>query len=186
MVILNMKKLCGFFFVTIIMLLSMCGCSAIGDKTDPAVLAENQYIDTVNQKLVSFSDCTNALSDSLAQVADITTVPTSSQMENIESCMKNLSAVCAQIQVMTPTEKYINAQTMLNDSMQKYTSAMDKCQELLNFYREYDTKIRSYNDPVKGGSELKQQAEQIYAEFADILQQATSEFHTAQAEFNDA
>lgn len=180
-----MKKLYGLFFIAIIALFSVCSCNLWdNDKTDPKIAAENKYVDAINQKLVSFSDYANAFSDSLEEIAESTAIPTTAQMNNIESCMEKLSDVCAQIQEINAPAKYADAQTALNDSMQKYIDALAKCKELLDFYREYDTKIHSYTNPEEGGAELEKQGKQIYADFADILQQATSAFHTAQAEFN--
>lgn len=184
MVNLNMKKLCGLFFITIIALFSVCGCNFPGtEKIDPEIAAENEYIDSINQKLVSFSDYANDFSDLLEEMAEKTTIPTTSEIDNIESCTEKLSDICAQIQKINAPSKYTEAQALLNDSMQKYTDALSKCKELLDFYREYNTKIHSYDDPEEGGKELENQCRVIYSEFANMMQQATSEFRTAQAEF---
>lgn len=179
-----MKKLYGLFFITIV-LLSICGCSSNKQaQTEPKFTAEDEYIVSINQKLVSFSDCANGFSDSLEQISQSTALPTSSQLDSIENKAESLSAVCAQIKEISAPDKYAEAQTALNNSMQGYIDAMTKCKELLDFYREYNAKMRSYSSPEDGGAELKKQCSAIYSEFAVMMRQATSEFQTAQTKFN--
>lgn len=175
-----MKKLCGLFFAAILSLAVICGCSSQnnGDST-PKLSEEDIYINTLNNALVSFSDCADALSTSLQEISDTTKIPSETQLDKISAAVTDLSDVCARIQAIEAPAKYTQAAAELSDAMQKYTSALQKCTELLNFYREFDSKIREYDDPVKGSKELTPKATEIYNEFASQLQQATAAFNSA-------
>lgn len=157
----------------------ICSCSSGNGNDEIKLSKEDKYIGALNAALVSFSDCANELSTSLQQIADTTTIPSDKQLDVIAAAGEKLSEACSQIQAIEAPEKFAQADLQLENAMQKYSSALQKCTELLNFYREFDSKIREYDDPVQGRKKLEPQAQAIYNEFATLLQQATSEFKSA-------
>lgn len=175
---MNMKKICGLFFAAIISIAVICSCSST--QGGGTVLSEgDKYIGALNAALVSFSDCSDKLSQSLEPIADTTKIPSDTQLDNISAAVTDLSEVCARIQNIEAPKKYAQTAAQLNDSMQQYTSALQKCTELLNFYREFDSRIREYDDPVKGSKELAPKGKELYSQFASQLQQATASFKAA-------
>ncbi len=174
-----MKKIFGLLSAVIISLMLICGCSSGDGNGGVKLSAEDKYIGALNAALVSFSDCANELSSSLQQIADTTAIPSDSQLDVIAAAGEKLSEACSQIQAIEAPEKYAQADLQLDNSMRKFSSALQKCTELLNFYREFDSKIREYDAPVQGRKKLEPQAQAIYNEFATLLQQATSEFKAA-------
>lgn len=174
-----MKKIYGMFFVAILSLTVICGCSHAQNDSTVKLSENDKYITSLNEVLVSFSDCANALSESLESIADTNVIPVEAQLDKISAAVTDLSEVCTMIQAIQAPAKYSQAAVELNDAMQKYTSALEKCTELLNFYRTFDSKIREYDDPAKGSQELAPKAKSIYNEFAAQLQQATAAFQSA-------
>ena len=82
-----MKKLLAVsvFVCCAAFLLFLPGCSApnVEQKQDHG----KSYAEIMNEKLVSFTDCANAFSDSVEQIADRKYAPSNSQIADIQ---KNL------------------------------------------------------------------------------------------------
>lgn len=174
-----MKKIYGLFFAAILSLAVICGCSSSDGNGSVRMSEEDKYISTLNTALVSFSDCADTLADALKEISDTTAIPVEAQLDKISSAVSDLSGECTRIQSIEAPAKYTQAAGELKDAMQKYITALEKCDELLNFYREFDSKIHEYSDPAKGSQELAPKAEKLYNEFASQLQQATLAFQTA-------
>lgn len=175
-----MKRSYTAFFLSIIMLLSLCGCSFDSESSK-----SQNYIRRLNEELALFTECADEFSASLKKIDDTTTVPSEAELDKIAANISDLSDICTRIQSMEAPAEYADAASLLADSMQKYTSAFQKCSELLNFYKEFDSKIREYKDPTAGSEELQQKAKEIYREFASLMQQATVSLHEAQDAFDE-
>lgn len=174
-----MKRSYTTLLLSIIMILSLCGCSFESKPSETEI-----YIEQLNKELAAFAQCANDFSDSLAQISDTSTVPSETELDAIDANISDLSEICARLQSMKAPNEYADAAEALTNSMQKYTSALEKCSGLLDFYREFDSKIHEYKNPVTGSEELQKQAKELYEEFALLMQQATISFHKAQDAFD--
>ncbi len=164
-----MKKLgaliCG------LLLLTLFGCQA---------MKKSRYIASVNEKMALFTDCANAFSDSLEEIAKTQAAPTKSQIDEAENRLDALSEVCKEIETLKAPGSYAKEQKALRDAMAQYGIALEKGRALLEFYRQYDALFRSYPNPDEGSETMKQKTLEIYGEFAEAMRQATDSFREAE------
>lgn len=171
MLINKTRKIILFIGCAAVVLLALCACGSANDK----------YIDEVNDKLVSFTDCANAFSDSMEAISDSRTVPTAAQIDEIEHRIDQLSAVCEQTAAIDAPKDYADEQTALREAMEQYIDALEKCRALLAFYRGYDAEIRSYPTPDEGSAAMQLKLGTLYTDFAEAMWQARESFRQAQA-----
>ena len=154
-----------------LLLLTLVGCGGVG---------KGQYIVSMNEKLSSFTDCANAFSDSLEEIAKTEAAPTESQIDEAEKRLDALSEICNEIQTMQAPRSYAQEQKALSDAMEQYRFALEKGRALLAFYRGYDAAFRAYPNPDEGSEAMKQKTLEIYTAFAEAMQQATDSFREAE------
>ena len=176
-----MKKILAVsaFACCAVLMLSFIGCFFL-DKKD----TEKSYAETMNEKLVSFTDCANAFSDSLEKIADRTYAPSDSQIADMQDKLDRLKKACGQLSGNNAPEKYSEAQSALEAAMADYAEAIDKCGVLLDYYRTYDDLFRKYDSPAKGGAQIEKEERTLYNEFAVAMEKATNSFRNACEKFN--
>ena len=145
--------------------------------------AESRYIDDVNAGLVSFTDCAGAFTDSLRTISDTRTVPTTQQLDDIETRLNALSKVCGLLETLEAPQSYTDKQAALSLAMEQYRDALERCRVLLNDYRTYDATIRSYPTPDAGSAAMQEKIGQHYGQFVEALRQARQAFQQAQEMF---
>lgn len=177
-----MKKIVAVSFLVCCaaFLLLTAGCST--DGSDPQ--QGGSYIDRMNEGLVSFTDCANALCDSLDDIADRTYAPSDKQLADIQEKLDRLRSACSRLAGQNAPRRYSEAQSALDEAMRDYADAFDKCDALLEFYGTYDELFRQYKDPVEGSAEIEKQERALYGEFAGAMRKATDSFRTACGKFD--
>ena len=172
---IHSRKTISLLICSAALLLLLCACGS----------AKEQYIDEVNAKLVSFTDCANAFSDSIEAIADSRKVPTAAQIDEIERRMDNLFSVCGQLKAINAPKACADEQAALTEAMGQYTDALQKCRALLEFYRGYDAEIRSYPTPDEGSAAMETKLSALYSDFAEAMWQARASFREAQTKLEE-
>jgi uncharacterized protein YukE len=160
------------------LLLVISGCKAHDDNK------EKSYSEIMSEKLVSFTDCANAFSDSLEKIAGSKSAPSDSQIAEIRTALDELKKACAGLAGQDAPKQYSEAQQALDDAMEEYSKAMEKCDALLAFYSQYDEMYRKFKNPTEGRSEIEKSERAVYDEFAQAMQTATESFRAACKKFS--
>lgn len=166
-----MKQSCWILCGAALLML-LFGCASL--------TPDGRYVGEVNKKLVSFTDCANAFSDSMEQMADSTKIPSAVQIDEAEIRMDALAEVCDEIAAMEAPDAYADKQAALRDAMKLYAQAMTQGRELLEFYRGFDAEIRSYPTPDEGIAAMREKGGTLYADFAGTMRQAAEAFRAAE------
>ena len=146
--------------------------------------AEARYLDEVQEGLVSFSDCADAFTDSLRAIGEQQTVPPSGQLDHIEQRLDALSAVCHRLASLEAPTSCADRQAALRTAMTQYEDALEKCRVILTFYRDYDEKFHTFNDPEEGSKQMEAELTALYADFTDAMWTAEDSFHAAREAFS--
>ena len=150
----------------------ICGLVALVFVLCSCDSENKRYVDDINDKLVSFADCVDALTDSLNTISEVRTVPTVEQIDEIEGRIDKLSSVCGEIQTLRAPEDYSDVQKAVAKSMGEYKDAMEKCKILMEFYRSYDAEFHLYSTPDEGSAAMEEKLNALYSEFMDAMWQA--------------
>ncbi len=183
-----MKKIFAFsvFVCCSVLMIIVAGCSSPDILKGKSVNDKSSYIQTINAKLVSFTDCANAFSDSLEQIADRKYAPSEKQTADIQNKLDRLEKACAALAGEKAPAEYSEAQAALDEAMADYAVAIEKCNALLEFYDAYESMFRKYKNPDKGSAEIEIKEREIYGEFAQAMQKATDSFRAACEKFDNA
>ena len=149
-----------------------------------AVRREKSYAETMNEKLVSFTDCANAFSDSLDKIADRPYAPSPNQTAELRVRLDSLKKACAELAGQKAPEEYAQAQSALDKAAADYAEAFDKCGSLLDFYAKYDELFRKYPSPAEGSEAIGKTERALYSDFAQAMEKATLSFRAACEEFD--
>lgn len=179
-----MKKTHAFWVVVCgaALLLALSGCSFVGQKESGR--REKSYAETMNEKLVSFTDCANAFSDSLDKIADRPYAPSPNQTAELRVRLDSLKKACAELAGQKAPEEYAQAQSALDKAAADYAEAFDKCGSLLDFYAKYDELFRKYPSPAEGSEAIGKTERALYSDFAQAMEKATLSFRAACEEFD--
>ena len=181
-----MKKLLAVsvFVCCAAFLLFLPGCSApnVEQKQDHG----KSYAEIMNEKLVSFTDCANAFSDSVEQIADRKYAPSNSQIADIQKNLDRLEKACKELSGQNAPAAYSEAQSALDAAMADFSDAIDKCGSLLEFYSGYDDMFRQYDNPTEGSAITEKKERALYNEFAKAMQKASDSFRAACEKFSKA
>ena len=169
---------CAAFLVTI------AGCSQVAEKIGIIGDKGKSYSETMNEKLVSFTDCANALCDSLERIADRTYAPTDSQTADIQDTLDAFGRACGELAGQKAPAEYSVAQEAMNEAMENYADAIEKCGALLEFYGAYDDMFRKYKDPAEGKAAIEKNERALYEDFANAMKKADDSFRTACEKFD--
>lgn len=161
-------------------LLVLSGCFSHDSKK------EKSYSEIMSEKLVSFTDCANAFSDSLEKIAGSKSAPSDSQIADIRAALEELKKSCADLAGQDAPAQYAEAQQALDDAMADYSKAIEKCDALLAFYSQYDEMYRKFKNPNEGRAEIEKSERAVYDEFAQSMRTATESFRAACRKFNKA
>lgn len=140
---------------------------------------ENIYVQSMNEALVSFTDCADQFSDSLEKMASGKSAPSDWQITEMENYLDRLEKVCRTIESLNAPGKYAQAQLAINHSMNEYRAAFEKCRALLDFYKSYDERFHRFKDPIKGSAKMEKTERALYNEFARAMLKATDSFRVA-------
>ncbi len=160
--------------------LALAGCSMLGGNKDN----EKSYSQLMNEKLVSFTDCANAFSESLERIAGSKSAPSDSQIEDIQNKLDRLQAACIELSGQKAPAEYSAAQKAIDTAMADYSDAADNCSALLEFYGAYDDLFRKFNNPAEGSVEMEKKERALYDRFAKAMMKATDSFRAACEEFD--
>ena len=145
---------------------------------------DNSYIEKMNDKLVSFTDCANAFSDSVEKIAEVKSAPSNLQIADIQNQLDRLKTACSGLSGQKAPAKYSEAQSALDAAMADYADAIDKCSALLAFYSSYDDLFHKYKNPTEGSAKIEKKERALYEDFAKSMQKATDSFRTACEQFD--
>ena len=138
----------------------------------------------MTQKLVSFTDCADAFSDSLEKIAGSKSAPSDAQIAEARHALDKLDKACADLAGQDAPSRYAAAQQAFDNAMNDYSGAIKKCRALLDFYSGYDELYRQFSDPAKGRAEIEKRERAVYLEFAQAMQKATESFRAACEKFD--
>ena len=179
-----MKKILAVtvFAFCAVLLFALPGCSSFEQKGTKN--NGKSYAEIMNEKLVSFTDCANAFSDSLEKIADRTYAPSEKQTADIQSKLDRLEKTGKELVGLKAPAAYSEAQSALDAAMADYSDAFEKCRTLLAFYGTYDEMFRKYKDPKEGSAKIEKEERALYGDFAQAMEKATQSFRAACEKFD--
>ena len=169
-------------FAALVFLFLAAGCFSSPEKGNEE--KTKSYAEIMNERLIIFTDCAEKFSDSLEDIAGSQSAPSDSQIARINEALDGLKKACAGLAGQEAPPEYAEAQSALDKAMDDYAAAMEKCDVLLEFFRNYDTEFRRYKNPVEGRAEIEKQERALYDEFAQAMAQASASFRSACEKFN--
>ena len=167
------RKIPGAMILTLALLCLLCSCGP----------TKAGYIRQVRGGLDDFAACADAFTDSLQQIADVHTVPTTEQCDDIETKLNALSKVCLRLEQLDAPKSCAKQQQALSRAMETYRDALERCRVLLSDYRDFDATIRSYPTPDEGSAAMRQTINEHYTLFIETLRQAQEYLRQAEILF---
>ena len=163
-----------------LVMLTLACCSQTAANQD----SKKSYSEIIGERLVSFTDCANAFSASLEQIADRSYAPSDKQTADIQDKLERLEKACAGLAGLKAPARYAEAQKALDEAMADYADAIDKCSALLEFYGAYDDMFRKYSNPKDGSAEIEKKERALYDSLSAAMQKATDSFRNACEKFD--